>query len=102
MHPHPLLTRRHTTDRMSIDQTSNAGCTKSIISYLTGTTQDDQPGFTKQPAVVAIICTRPRFTSVDAVTVVWRCNFQRIYVFFFLMIRRPPRSTLFPYTTLFR
>src|SRR5258708_28448110 len=26
----------------------------------------------------------------------------RIYFFFFLMIRRPPRSTLFPYTTLFR
>src|SRR3712207_7028713 len=25
-----------------------------------------------------------------------------IFVFFFLMIRRPPRSTLFPYTTLFR
>src|SRR2546427_13293367 len=24
------------------------------------------------------------------------------HVFFFLMIRRPPRSTLFPYTTLFR
>src|SRR5258708_19069279 len=24
------------------------------------------------------------------------------YCFFFLMIRRPPRSTLFPYTTLFR
>src|SRR5258708_21895788 len=24
------------------------------------------------------------------------------WVFFFLMIRRPPRSTLFPYTTLFR
>src|SRR3712207_5785038 len=26
----------------------------------------------------------------------------RIVIFFFLMIRRPPRSTLFPYTTLFR
>src|SRR3712207_7172553 len=26
----------------------------------------------------------------------------RDVVFFFLMIRRPPRSTLFPYTTLFR
>src|SRR2546422_8903260 len=26
----------------------------------------------------------------------------RAFVFFFLMIRRPPRSTLFPYTTLFR
>src|SRR3712207_7326999 len=25
-----------------------------------------------------------------------------LYSFFFLMIRRPPRSTLFPYTTLFR
>src|SRR3712207_7152337 len=24
------------------------------------------------------------------------------HMFFFLMIRRPPRSTLFPYTTLFR
>src|SRR2546430_12979490 len=28
----------------------------------------------------------------------WSCLFS----FFFLMIRRPPRSTLFPYTTLFR
>src|SRR3712207_9301862 len=27
---------------------------------------------------------------------------ERIEIFFFLMIRRPPRSTLFPYTTLFR
>src|SRR5438034_2070938 len=26
----------------------------------------------------------------------------RFLLFFFLMIRRPPRSTLFPYTTLFR
>src|SRR6266702_7375036 len=28
------------------------------------------------------------------------CSF--LFPFFFLMIRRPPRSTLFPYTTLFR
>src|SRR5947208_11070228 len=27
---------------------------------------------------------------------------ERSLLFFFLMIRRPPRSTLFPYTTLFR
>src|SRR6202451_431837 len=32
----------------------------------------------------------------DPVTLVRLCRF------FFLMIRRPPRSTLFPYTTLFR
>src|SRR6267378_2203677 len=32
------------------------------------------------------------------------CKWGRSYdrSFFFLMIRRPPRSTLFPYTTLFR
>src|SRR5258705_10769348 len=42
--------------------------------------------------------------------VVYRCTFcacdvaRRVctILFFFLMIRRPPRSTLFPYTTLFR
>src|SRR2546422_7416926 len=28
--------------------------------------------------------------------------YRRYCFFFFLMIRRPPRSTLFPYTTLFR
>src|SRR3989442_2762013 len=31
------------------------------------------------------------------------CSTHIIFIlFFFLMIRRPPRSTLFPYTTLFR
>src|SRR5256885_7181339 len=29
-------------------------------------------------------------------------TFADFMMFFFLMIRRPPRSTLFPYTTLFR
>src|SRR5438105_14800908 len=31
-----------------------------------------------------------------------RMHFFLFFLFFFLMIRRPPRSTLFPYTTLFR
>src|SRR5256885_6925643 len=30
------------------------------------------------------------------------CDHYHYIIFFFLMIRRPPRSTLFPYTTLFR
>src|SRR5207248_11249817 len=30
------------------------------------------------------------------------CASHLFFLFFFLMIRRPPRSTLFPYTTLFR
>src|SRR6266550_7682513 len=35
------------------------------------------------------------------VSLIFLCVFDFIF-FFFLMIRRPPRSTLFPYTTLFR
>src|SRR5256885_16383189 len=39
--------------------------------------------------------------------VMWSLSFYSFlyflyFFFFFLMIRRPPRSTLFPYTTLFR
>src|SRR2546425_10391852 len=39
---------------------------------------------------LASVCSSASFYSI------------RILPFFFLMIRRPPRSTLFPYTTLFR
>src|SRR3989442_11109718 len=42
-------------------------------------------------------------SSIRAISL--RCDVRAISalrVFFFLMIRRPPRSTLFPYTTLFR
>src|SRR5258706_12678357 len=34
-------------------------------------------------------------------TTLYHCS-SLLFPFFFLMIRRPPRSTLFPYTTLFR
>src|SRR5258708_21822119 len=36
------------------------------------------------------------------VNATWRSSTCSAILFFFLMIRRPPRSTLFPYTTLFR
>src|SRR5688572_32506320 len=42
---------------------------------------------------------------VNQVTSVFLSNYVGLcllFLFFFLMIRRPPRSTLFPYTTLFR
>src|SRR6266536_2659245 len=52
---------------------------------------------------------RPRRRASRVVTVLGRPVHRvrpfaatRRVVFFFLMIRRPPRSTLFPYTTLFR
>src|SRR5256885_4642293 len=47
----------------------------------------------------------PRFCQTDTFTMCCRYEFVIIIdisLFFFLMIRRPPRSTLFPYTTLFR
>src|SRR3989442_15017290 len=44
------------------------------------------PPFACRPLAVCLVC-------------VWLC---RWLLFFFLMIRPPPRSTLFPYTTLFR
>src|SRR5690348_18354033 len=37
------------------------------------------------------------YADVYVLTSIFAC-----FDFFFLMIRRPPRSTLFPYTTLFR
>src|SRR2546429_6837989 len=40
------------------------------------------------------MCTDVFFFSISV--------FLFLFFFFFLMIRRPPRSTLFPYTTLFR
>src|SRR2546429_9735836 len=39
---------------------------------------------------------------VAALVVLYSARLRHVYFFFFLMIRRPPRSTLFPYTTLFR
>src|SRR2546429_2116183 len=41
-------------------------------------------------------------TSVSDCTIIRPSNLSQELFFFFLMIRRPPRSTLFPYTTLFR
>src|SRR5260370_42137613 len=43
---------------------------------------------------------RPRHSRMSAVSAQSRLS--NSSYFFFLMIRRPPRSTLFPYTTLFR
>src|SRR5204862_6734303 len=44
-------------------------------------------------SVSCVVCVNFRYSCLVTLSVV---------VFFFLLIRRPPRSTLFPYTTLFR
>src|SRR5438552_12567265 len=41
-------------------------------------------------------------TEYTPVIFTYNLHIYSVFLFFFLMIRRPPRSTLFPYTTLFR
>src|SRR5256885_15255356 len=42
-------------------------------------------------------------STLNSLLLSWKViNLSKLFLFFFLMIRRPPRSTLFPYTTLFR
>src|SRR2546428_14090606 len=46
------------------------------------------------------IRTLTKMAQLD-IAIITNCGLEYL-AFFFLMIRRPPRSTLFPYTTLFR
>src|ERR1039458_3359322 len=60
--------------------------------------------YTSSPAV---LCCTPSARGAGAVASTGSgtmrcCLGGAVFCFFFLMIRRPPRSTLFPYTTLFR
>src|ERR1035437_10079952 len=55
-----------------------------------------RPRQTAAPASAGSVSLSPT-TSYEAMRGPSSC-----LLFFFLMIRRPPRSTLFPYTTLFR
>src|SRR5271167_4698264 len=49
------------------------------------------------------ICTLLLMFELELVFLVFGAVYSLfVFYFFFLMIRRPPRSTLFPYTTLFR
>src|SRR3954449_12306491 len=50
----------------------------------------------RHPCLCVIFC-----SSAVGSCCFWYC-WPTFLFFFFLMIRRPPRSTLFPYTTLFR
>src|ERR1022692_2281615 len=61
---------------------------------------------TRDSARATYACLRhssPKPTQVSSLRIALIHTSLRLsFLFFFLMIRRPPRSTLFPYTTLFR
>src|ERR1035437_10849983 len=46
---------------------------------------------------MAVVCRDPTSRKASTYALI-----ALLWCFYFLMIRRPPRSTLFPYTTLFR
>src|SRR3989475_8563455 len=52
--------------------------------------------------VFSVIRPQPSLLALLSFTSCLRYYHPRFLLFFFLMIRPPPRSTLFPYTTLFR
>src|SRR5438034_11248709 len=52
--------------------------------------------------ISVIVAVYLSLTVVALSLFVFLCTLSLLLLFFFLMIRRPPRSTLFPYTTLFR
>src|SRR5579883_2831442 len=58
-----------------------------------------EPLHARTPTARAIVTVEPVAGRTNLPLDHLACPFQS---FFFLMIRRPPRSTLFPYTTLFR
>src|SRR5260370_374709 len=67
--------------------------------------QQDQPHDTADVATCLVILierSHPHPAHVVVPFFYYTYAYPRHFHFFFLMIRRPPRSTLFPYTTLFR
>src|SRR5215813_7213068 len=62
----------------------------------------DDESTTSVNRMVASIRRNPDVLCASPAGCVVKFTFRSAIFFFFLMIRRPPRSTLFPYTTLFR
>src|ERR1035437_3334434 len=64
--------------------------------------QTRQPPTRNARGAAARHCVTARLPHLPGSVLVWDYTLSCSLFFFFLMIRRPPRSTLFPYTTLFR
>src|SRR5215204_706232 len=70
------------------------------IEKIIAAKEEPKPGFTNFASLNFTTHPTSLVRFVSAVTAVLTVGL--VGVFFFLMVRRPPRSTLFPYTTLFR
>src|SRR5215510_10170503 len=108
----PWHVSRDPVDRRSEEHTSELQSRGHLVCRLllekkkgTETNAKDVVVHVQQTAVHVELRPRGRIVgSTDKnIILVGRVKVKRAPIlFFFLMIRRPPRSTLFPYTTLFR
>src|SRR5215468_5193771 len=93
-----LLTGRR-TDRKST-RLNSSHITISYAVFCLKKKKDNQHNFVDRKRVVFVNRGGQEFLCQCSQPLDQRSDFPLL--FFFLMIRRPPRSTLFPYTTLFR
>src|SRR5258708_1566644 len=80
-----------------IHQTLNS---KASTRFHSGDRKSGSAGMPR-PISYAVFCLKKKNDHLEF-TMLYIIHVLHFYFFFFLMIRRPPRSTLFPYTTLFR
>src|SRR2546430_1763665 len=85
-HTSELQSQSNLVCRLLLEKNTRSTCRSCAFS--TSITRVSSRGCSCSPAS----CISSLYRSVDRPRL----------IFFFLMIRRPPRSTLFPYTTLFR
>src|SRR5215203_7119173 len=89
-YPHPLADLRFLREHAGF---SRGGC-NTVVRPLSFPFPRSGALFTYTPAETAVYR--------DTKGAMMGTHIPNAFAFFFLMIRRPPRSTLFPYTTLFR
>src|ERR1039458_5376965 len=91
-HTSELQSLRHLVCRLLLEKKKNI---QKTVAYPETCERPDEPTSARTGKATHTLGNVP-------VCLRWCCRGRVFSVFFFLMIRRPPRSTLFPYTTLFR
>src|SRR3989304_945623 len=95
-------------DRKSTRLNSSHGYISYAVFCLKKKKRIQQNGYLEDPSPggstphIHLCSDRPHSPASSLCVSVPGTRVPRSHFFFFLMIRRPPRSTLFPYTTLFR
>src|SRR6478672_7030064 len=96
--PHTARSEEHTSELQS---RSDLVC-RLLLEKKNDLSQDEWQQIQRHPAIAARILLTYDVSDELIAIVLHHHEAYDGHCFFFLMIRQPPRSTLFPYTTLFR